>query len=171
MDDVEVFQQHALRLGKLIGNLQSLECGARMALAGMEGQQVGQLANAFLQASEGDWTDVNALTAPDGLAETLRKYNAHVSSQCTIDVRRVVRLRDALAHGRVFGAGRYSASRPLKLLKFSKGEKGGRVQVEMAIDMTEEWFKENTALLVDALRRITKALDYEMVDLRTRQSL
>lgn len=170
MDDVEVFEQHALRLGKLIGNLQSLECGARMALAGIEGLQVGQRAKAFLQTSEGDWTDVNPLTGPDGLTETLRKYNARVSSECTVDVSRIVRLRDALAHGRVFGAGRYSASRPLKLLKFSKGEKGGRVQVEMAIDMTEEWFKDNTALLLDALRRITKALDYEMLDLRTRQS-
>ena len=137
-----------------------------MALARMGGQRAVQLP-AFSQMSEGDWADLNALTSPDGLTETLRKYNARVPQECTIEVGRIVRLRDALAHGRVFGVGSLSASAPLKLLKFSKDETRGRVQVEMAVDMTEEWFEENTALLFDALRRITRALDYEMVDFRT----
>lgn len=80
-----------------------------------------------------------------------------------------MRLRDALAHGRAFAFGSHQR-RYLRLLKFGTKKDGQkRVQVTMTVDMTENWFSENLELLLEAIRRVTKALDYEMRDLRAQE--
>ena len=49
----------------------------------------------------------------------------------------------------------------LRLLKFSWKTKDGKVSVELAEDMTNEWFREKIRILDQALEKIRKALDYE----------
>ena len=70
----------------------------------------------------------------------------------------IVRLCDALAHGRTFGVG---SAKHLRLLKFSRKSTNGKVLVELDADMTEQWFSERIGMLNDALEKATKALGYE----------
>ena len=74
----------------------------------------------------------------------------------------IVRLRDALGHGRTFGFG---SPKHLRLLKFRRRmSTNGRVSVELAEDMTDEWFGTNIRMLNVALDKVTKALDYEKTE-------
>src|SRR5947209_6682955 len=115
MNQTEGFA-HALALGKLLGNLLSLEMAARMAILKLD-TRAANLITQLSQVREGEWVETNALTNRSDLRQTLEKYNKHASSDCKIDVAPIVRLRDALAHGRMFGFG--AETRPhLRLLKF-----------------------------------------------------
>ena len=109
---------------------------------------------------------INALTNRDDLLTTLEKYNKHAPVDCRVDAAGIVQLRDALAHGRAFGFGPMKDGSCLRLVKFGRKEdRDGRVQVTMAVDMTETWFSNNLALLVNAMANVTKALDYETCEL------
>ena len=55
----------------------------------------------------------------------------------------------------------FGSMKNLRLLKFSRKSMDGKVSVELAADMTEEWFRENIHMLNDALEKMRKALDYE----------
>jgi hypothetical protein len=82
-------------------------------------------------------------------------------------VKSIVRLRDALAHGRAFGFGSLQRGY-LTMVKFGRKRDGqNRVQVTMVVDMTERWFIENIELLQVAIGKVTAALDYETRDLNS----
>jgi hypothetical protein len=49
----------------------------------------------------------------------------------------------------------------LRLLKFSRKSKDGKVSVELAQDMTDVWFQTNIETLNAALEKVRNALDYE----------
>lgn len=102
--------------------------------------------------------ELNAFTNKDDLNQTLEKYNKRAPINCRIDLKPIVALRDALAHGRIFGFG---SMEHLRLLKFNRKPNNGKVAVELAVDMTDEWFQGNTRILNDAIGKIKKALDYE----------
>ena len=161
MSERELFELHALNLGKLVGNLQSLEMGVRMVIVKLDQRAAKQVQTQLPQVRVGDSVEVNAFTNDDDLGQTLEKYNKRASLDCRIDVLPVVRLRDALAHGRTFGFG---SMKRLRLLKFSRKTKDGRVPVELAEDMTAEWFDENIRMLNKTLEKVRKALDYEKRD-------
>jgi len=165
VDQVRQFETHALRLGKIVGNLQTLEFAARMAITKLDARQAGLVSSQLPQVKEGDWVEMNALTNADDLLQTLEKYNKQAPADCRVDVKSIVRLRDALAHGRTFNFGN---SRPayLRLLKFGrKPDTQNRVQVTMAVDMTESWFIRNIEFLQEATAKVAKAMDYEVRDL------
>ena len=85
--------------------------------------------------------------------------NKRIRHDCRIDIDPIVRLRDALAHGRAFGFGTIAN---LRLLKFDrKRDANGKIPVALAEDMTNEWFIKNIIMLQKALEKIRKALDYE----------
>ena len=159
MNDKTRYERHAINLGKLLGNLQSIEMGARMAIVKLDKRAAGQVQSQLPQLKAGDSVELNALTNGDDLRQTIEKYNKRAALDCRIEVEPVVNLRDALAHGRAFGFG---AAKPLRLLKFSRKIKNEKVLIELALDMTDEWFLENIRILEQALGRITKALDYEV---------
>ncbi len=165
MNQAKQFELHALHLGKIVGNLLTLEFAARLAISKLDPRQAALVQTQLPQVKENDWVEVNPLTNADDLGQTLEKYNKRASADCRVDVNAVVRLRDALAHGRAFGFG--SSQRGyLTLLKFArKPDRHNRVKVTMAIDMTDDWFKENIEFLLDATRKVAKAMDYEMRDL------
>lgn len=105
MSDKAQFELHALNLGKIVGNLLSLEMGARMAIVKMD-ERAAKLVQAQLpQMKAGDFVEVNAFTNSDDLTQTLEKLNKRVPLNCQIDVSTIVSLRDALGHGRTFGFG------------------------------------------------------------------
>jgi len=158
MNAKDRFERHALSLGKLTGNLQTIEMAARLAIVKLD-KAAGERVQAQLpQVKIDDLVELNAFTNKDDLNQTLEKYNKWAPLDCRVDRKPIVALRDALAHGRIFGAG---SIKHLRLLKFSRKANNGKVAVELALDMTDEWFQENLQLLNLAIAKITKALNYE----------
>lgn len=162
----KTFESHAENLGKLVGNLLSLELAARMAIVKLDTWAAAQVQTQLPQAKEDDWVGINAFTNGDDLRRTLEKFNKRTTPECRVDVDPVVKLRDALAHGRMFGYGQRKPDSHLRLLKFSSKKADNKVQVTLAVDMTTEWFRANIKLLVDALSKIAKALDYEIGEIK-----
>jgi hypothetical protein len=152
------FELHALNLGKIVGNLLSLEMGARLAIVKHDEWAAKQVQSQLPQVKAGDLVELNAFTNLDDLENTLKKFNKRAPSNCHLDVDPIVNLRDALAHGRTFGFG---AVKHLRLLKFGGKAKDGKVLVELAQDMDETWFQTNIKMLNAALEKIQIALDYE----------
>lgn len=155
MSKLSHLELHALSLGKLFGTLQTIELGARLFLA---------KTNDIPEWKIGDWAELTLLTNNLDLREVLERYNK-AAMNYRVDIDRIVSLRDALAHGRVFVRGPIQNAHSLKLLKFKRKAEAKRVQVEIAWEMTEEWFKENIGLLVDSFEKIRTALDWNKVDL------
>jgi hypothetical protein len=158
MSDKVRFELHALNLGKLVGNLLSLEMGARMAIVKLEERAAKQVQAQLPQVKVGDLVEVNAFTNSDDLKQTLEKYNKWAPLNYRIDIAPIVNMRDALGHGRAFGFGEM---KHLRLLKFSRKSKDGKVSVELAQDMTDVWFQTNIETLNAALEKVRNALDYE----------
>jgi hypothetical protein len=164
MSDKARFESHAINLGKLVGNLQSLEMMARMVIVRLDQRAAERVRTQLPQVRAGDLVEINAFTNGDDLTQTLEKYNKRTTPGCRLDVARIVGLRDALAHGRTFGIG---SMKHLRLLKFSRRATANdttaneEVRVELAEDMTPEWFLNNIRILNDAIDRITEALEYE----------
>jgi hypothetical protein len=165
MSDLSPFELHALRLGKLLGNLQSIEMGARLFLDKVDVQRASQILISLPQLKEGDWVECSPLTNGQDLRQVLERFNKFAPEQ-RIEVDQIVRLRDALAHGRVFGYGSMQVAKSLRLLKFARKENTGKVQVVMVEDMTEKWFDENLEFLKDALEKIRTALNWEKAALK-----
>ena len=162
MNEKKRFESHAFNLGKLVGNLQSLEMGARMVIVKRDRRAAERVQTQLPQVKAGDLVELNAFTNDDDLTQTLEKYNKRTPLDCRIDVVSIVRLRDALGHGRTFGFG---SPKHLRLLKFRRRmSTNGRVSVELAEDMTDEWFGTNIRMLNVALDKVTKALDYEKTE-------
>jgi hypothetical protein len=154
----EYFHTQALNLGKLLGNLQSLEMGARMAIVNLDQRAATRVQMQLPQVKTGDIVELNAFTNNDDLTQTLEKFNKRAPAECHIDTELIVGLRDSLAHGRTFGFGSMAH---LRLLKFSRKAKDEKVTVKMAVDMTDEWFRQNIRSLEYALEKVRKALNYE----------
>ena len=162
MGDKARFEAHALSLGKLTGNLQSLEMGARMVIVKLDQRAAEQVQTQLPQVKAGDLVELNAFTNNDDLTQTLEKYNKRAPLACKIDTGPIVSLRDAVAHGRMFGFG---SMKHLRLLKFGRKAKNGKVLVELAVDVTDEWFHENIRILDQALGKVGNALNYEKREL------
>jgi hypothetical protein len=159
MSQKALYEVHALSLGKLLGNLQSIEMGARLAIAKLDAR-AAQIAQSQLSTVKvGDDVEVNAFSNSDDLRQTLEKFNKRAPHSCHIDVGPVVDLRDALAHGRTFGSGAIGGR--LRLLKFSRKAQDNRVSVEVAVDMTPEWFDSKITMLERVFEKVRIALAYE----------
>jgi hypothetical protein len=158
------FEQHASYLGRLVGNLLSIEMGARMTIVKLDAWAAKHVNSQLPQIQAGQLVELNAFTKPDDLRQTLEKFNKHASPACRVEVDALVELRDSLAHGRMFGYGDMNVN-PLRLLKFARTATDGKVLVEQAHDMTESWFQSNIQMLQAALEKIRVTLDYEQRNL------
>jgi hypothetical protein len=161
------FDIHALNMGRLVGNLLTLEMAARMAVARLDRQSGGTPAETLIHVRQGDWVRINPFTNLDDLQRTLEKYNKYAPLACRLELGPIVRLRDALAHGRMFGSGPIRPDASLKLIKFDTKPQNNHVQVSLVVDMTAEWFSENLATLSKGLEKVARAIDYERRDLST----
>ena len=159
MSQKEIFENHASNLGKLIGNLLTIEMAARLAIVSLDEHVASQVSTQLPQVKKGEYVECNAFTNSDDLRQTLGKYNKRAPLDCKIDIDPIVDLRDVLAHGRMFGSGSIGH---LRLLKFNRKQKAGKVSVDLAVIMTPAWFSENIELLTKAIEKITTSLAYEI---------
>lgn len=143
--------EHAQRLGRLVGNLQSLELALRAFLQQLPGARsfglpYGTDVYAFPVGSE---IPENELTSWDTLGQLLRRFNDEMRRQARPSIEQVglVELRDALAHGRISAD---SDGGNLRLLKFSKPRER-RVRITFNECMTPEWFESKLTMTYAAL--------------------
>jgi hypothetical protein len=160
---------HALLLGKLTGNLLSIELSARIMVAQQQaGGDLKSTRPKLPQLNEGDWVEITPISNNDSLSRALDNYNECVrpsSPELIVDTKAIVFLRDALAHGRAFGVTDKTSGPHLRLLKFSKEVQNGKVKVTLRVDMTKEWFDAQAAMLSAAVSKVAKALNFESKEL------
>lgn len=96
----------------------------------------------------GDVVGETPFTDYASLGSLIGQFNKLVPDQRRIDPK-LVDLRDALAHGRVWSL---DGNFPLRLLKFDKPS-NGTVRVTWATTLTEEWLHEQRDLVLDAMIR------------------
>jgi len=151
---------HALHLGKLIGNLQSLEALLRVYLLKIAQRQTppASAGPSYWSLSVGDVVAEDAFTNYDSLGALIGKFNADVQSRdATLRVdTAVVPVRDLLAHGRM-AADSPDPSR-LKIVKFDKPT-GGSVKVVASALMDEVWFKAKNDLVFTQLQHVHNAYE------------
>jgi len=146
---------HAKRLGQLLGNLQSLEFALRAFLQALPsarplGIPHGTDIYAFPVGSE---VPESEITSYDSLGKLIEKFNAEMSIRGLSGIDPgLVEIRDALAHGRVSSASEHDN---LRLLKFDRPV-NGRVRVVFNEIMTEAWFAGQKKRVYEALLFVTK---------------
>jgi hypothetical protein len=128
-------------LGRLVGNLWSLEWILRNALYRLEHPPHTSMGRAkpLFTANVGDKFPVNALTSYASLGDLIDAFNK--TAPVHID-RSLVTLRDTLAHGRVLCAD--PAWPNLVLAKMGKPA-NGTVAVETFYDMSIDWMNSQIA--------------------------
>ncbi len=140
-------------LGTVLGNLLSLELMLREFLF----HEAGEVPYVNLDlVNIGDVVPENALTDYSTLGRLIDRYNAIVVLRdvtLTINKDDVLSLRDALAHGRVYGQ---TPAPPLRLLKFSDPKKGP-IKVEFAETLDPTWLNKQRQMLLENLRTVISA--------------
>jgi hypothetical protein len=142
---------HALNLDRILAYFQSLETSLRSAIA-----HLSKLWRAPYDVSTlkiGDQVNADPFTNYDTLSKLIERFNSLVPPADQIDVRPLVALRDAMAHGRVFSA---TPAFPLKLIKFTKEDGKGSVSVEYSSTMDEAWFESERNRVAGALQKLSK---------------
>lgn len=150
-------EEHARLLGRIVGNLQSLEILLRAYLYAM-----GDPPHAPLPAGKtldsllvNDTVGVNALTDFSSLGKLIERYNRCVETthpHLKVDSS-IVDLRDAFAHGRV------SAPDPtsdLSLVKFDQPS-GGTTKVTFSKKLTEQWLSTQASRVLAEIKRVAQA--------------
>ena len=152
-------EEHASCLGRLVGNLQSLEFLLRALLYKRAEPPHDPLpAGTSLSTLKiGDKVGVNALTDYDSLGSLIDRYNQAVSeSNPDLQVdRSVVELRDAIAHGRVSGTA--PSSDGLTLVKFDRPAAGMTTLVYSEL-LTAEWLKGEAFRVFAEMQKVVKAI-------------
>lgn len=155
-------EQYACRLGRIYGNLMSLETSIRAFLgeecARNRPDKSSPKVFDFERLRVGDVVPADPMTDFSALDQLVRRYNAVALKKCpdwALD-RSLIDMRDALAHGRHFTE---DTDVPLLLLKFSKVT-NGTVKVECAERLTEERMREWAEAFFTAIVKVTKAADF-----------
>jgi hypothetical protein len=126
--------QHNVQIGRLVGNLGSLEFALRLFLAEAAGQEVA------LPKSGEATVRLSYVTNWDSLGDLVRKYDQSLSADEGKAFRvddEAVALRDAIAHGRVLSA---TPDPPLTLYRFGK-PKDNMVPVEWCTVLDAAWLR------------------------------
>lgn len=155
-------ETHPTRLGELIGSLHTVEMLARLFLAKREAGCFADIQRNILKLRKGDQAVISPISDSRALKPVLIDYNNCVDEKSKVDVEAIVFLRDALAHGRVFGCGTPQNGH-LRLLKFEYYKEkppNGKVNVVLCEDMTDDWFADKRKLIEQATENIRKALGW-----------
>jgi hypothetical protein len=145
--------KHALSLGKLLGNFQSLEFLLRAFLhqlptASPSGVPNGTDIYSFPVGTE---LAVCSLTSYDSLGQLIDKFNSAMEQRGLPGIdRTLVEIRDALAHGRVSAS---DENMPLRLLKFSKPI-NGYIRITFNELLTEAWYTAQTKRVYEAIQSV-----------------
>ena len=155
---------HALKLGKLLGNLQSLEALLRVYLlkVGQKSRSAKSIRHSYWNLRVGDVIDEDEFSNYDPLGKLIRKFNKDVKvrdDSLLLDPA-VVDIRDLLAHGRVAGEREDTSS--LRIVKFRKPS-NGKVIVVASTLMDDEWFARSIPLVAAQIRMVGRALERHAV--------
>jgi hypothetical protein len=169
MVEMHWLEQHAFHLGKLVGNLITIELLARMVIALQEvGGNLRKVMPPLPAIKQGDMVDLTPLSNKEDMSWALEKYNSIVKNsrpELKVEVKEIVFLRDALAHGRAFGLNIPGAGLELRLLKFGrKPNRERKVPVSLRVDMTKEWFDNKNNLVTSSMDKIGAALNWGKID-------
>jgi hypothetical protein len=150
---------HALKLGKLLGNLQSLEAVLRVYLVkiGDKSRPRKTIQHSYWNLRVGDVIEVDEFSNYDSLGKLIRKFNDDIRARDTsllID-RDMVEIRDVLAHGRI--AGEREDTVTLKIVKFGPPSKGKVIVVFSAL-MDDAWFAQYIPLSHEQIIKVGEAL-------------
>ncbi len=146
---------HILYLGKLVGNLQSLEALLRVYLLKVASRAKGgsQTGPSYWGLAVGDNIAEDEFSNYDSLGDLIKRFNAEVTKRdlsLLVDAS-VVDIRDILAHGRVGGDAPDTST--LRIVKFGKPSQG-----RVAVIMDEQWFGTNITLVREQIERVSRAL-------------
>lgn len=146
---------HASDLGTLVSNFQSLELIIRVYLYTIDNSSMNTQQNKdLMDLVEGDEIEDNALTNYDSLNNLIDRFNHDMKIRNSMEYalnKKLVRLRDLIAHGRVLG--KVPDMNRMKLFKFEK-PKNGKVIVSDSVVMSDHWYAENITLLKNEIRKI-----------------
>ncbi len=159
MQPQNLFDNYLRDLGKVIGNLQSLELMVRLFLHNVEFNRYGVPApEVDLNKIEvGDIVPENYFSNYDSLGDLIKEYNNLLSSRKELELcvdETIVRLRDALAHGRVLGQ---QPEPPQQLYKFEKPSRSHQVRVEQIANLTESELKRYIHHSFEQIKKVEKA--------------
>jgi len=143
---------YVMKLGKILGNLHSLEALLRVFLANLDERDALAPGQTFDNLKVGDSVAESPFTNWDTLGALIRKYNAIVQDSHRVDGS-LVDLRDALAHGRFWSG---SNSFPLQLLRFSRPEKG-RTTVTWSQTIDDEWLDLQIRRVFEAVTKVAES--------------
>ncbi|MGA8756594.1 MAG: hypothetical protein WB611_09710 [Stellaceae bacterium] len=152
--------EYAASLGKIVGNFHALELCLRLFLCEARNEKYA------LPGAGATMVALSHLTNFDSLGRLIEKYNASLlptENRYRIDPK-IVRIRDALAHGRSVSA---TGSFPITLYKFSKAKVAGMVSVEFAEVLDEMWLNEaagNIFIFVQKVTVCAKSRSYTWMD-------
>ena len=141
-------------LGRLVSSLQTLELLMRLFLhsKGPAGGSSADL-DALERALPGALVPLDAFTDYRSLGQLISACR-NVRGGPVVDAA-IVRLRDALAHGRVYAK---SAGPPLHLLKFGK-QQGGMVPIEYNESISLDWLARQQAFCDRQLQSVYDSLN------------
>lgn len=155
----ESHEEHPLALGKIVGNLHSLEMMLRLILAQKPGlDSRDKYIDDFAQAPVGTAVAVTDMTNYAQLRELVKAFNAEFakSGRAALD-NGLVSLRDALAHGRVFKG---PSDEHFRIVKFSPVRDGNTTVVYNEV-MSPEWFAINNKRVRDAIEIVVAAYNQQ----------
>lgn len=139
-----------------MGNLQTLEMVIRLALAQREGSPArNTYGDDFRNQPVGTRIPLSDLSNFHSLNRLIEAFNREFPSLGPLD-KDLIRLRDALAHGRVFNG---PTEQAFRIVKFSKPSNSMEVEIEYSAVMDEGWFIENKAWTASAVATVAKALN------------
>ncbi len=151
-------KNHVVQLGKLVGNLQSLEALLRIYLLKIGARSGGpRLKSSYWNLSPGDEVAEDEFTNYDSLGDLIKKFNTDIASRdpsLALD-EGVVGVRDLLAHGRV--AADAEDETRLAIMKFEKPARG-KVRVAASALMDDAWFAKNIKLVFEQIERVHTAI-------------
>lgn len=147
--------QHALRLGWLVGNLQSIETLLRFYLLKVETPDASGPLEKI--PGEGEYLPASSISDYRQLSALISAYNKTVGKESGLRLDpEIVRLRDAIAHGRTTKPSGYPN---MFLFKFESDKgKTGRHLVSFSVEMTPQWFRDRNEFLLGEIEKVRTAV-------------
>ena len=139
--------EHALRLGMVVANFQTLEHLIRLFLCEANNQKI-------IFPTAGDFPIKCTYETNDyPLNKLIDDYNTSVGSEFAVD-KMVIDIRDAIAHGRISSR---SKSFPIRLMKPSRHGKDAEMVDELVFDelLTVEWFERTLSNIRDQISKVS----------------
>jgi hypothetical protein len=150
--------EYAKKLGRLIANLNSLEFILRAFLQNLPSAKPLELPNGkdIYSFPAGTELPESEITNYDTLEKLIEKFNVFANQRGFIEIdKRIIEIRNALAHGRVSSP---TISDNLRLVKFSRPVRG-KVKITFNEVLSRNWFEVNIKLVYDAIIFVNKWLN------------